>query len=194
MALGVAVLVVFVVLIVALLAMAIGIYNGLVSLRQQVDRAWANIDVLLKQRFDEIPQIVEVLEQFVGYEQGVIKNLADARKHYGSAENVADKIKASGELSLAFRGIMAIGEGYPELKSNNNFLHLQSRISGLEDSLSDRREQYNETVTNFNTRIEQFPDLFFARMLAYTARALYKVEEREKVRPSLKLNVPGQAR
>lgn len=190
MAVGIAVLVVLLVLFFALVAIVIGIYNGLVSLRQQVDRAWANIDVILKQRFDEIPQIVQVLEQFVGYEKGVINNLVEARKHYGQAQSVGEKIQASGELSMALKGVMAIGEGYPELKSNQNFLQLQGRVTALEESLADRRELYNEVVTNFNTRLEQIPDVFVARMLAYTPRELFKVSEAEKQRPSLKLNLP----
>ncbi len=185
----VAVLVVLLVLLFALIAIGIGIYNGLVSLRQQIDRAWANIDVILKQRFDEIPQIVEVLEQFVAYEKGIINNLVEARKHYGQAQSVEEKIKASGEVSMALRGVLAIGEGYPELKSNQNFLHLQGRISSLEENLADRRELYNEVVTNFNTRIEQIPDVFVARFLSYGARELFKVSEAEKARPSLKLNL-----
>lgn len=191
MALGLSVLAVLLVLFLALAAMAIGIYNGLVSLRQQIDRAWANIDVILKQRFDEIPQIVQVLEQFVAYEKSVINNLVEARKHYGQAQNVDDKIKASGEMSMALKGVFAIGEGYPELKSNQNFLQLQGRVSGLEESLADRRELYNEVVTNFNTRIEQIPDLFVARLLAYGPRQLFQVSEAEKARPSLKLNLPS---
>lgn len=190
MALGLCALIVVAILGIVFLSMAIGIYNGLISLRQQIDRAWANIDVILKQRFDEIPQIVQVLEQFVGYEQAVIKNLVEARTKYGSAETVNEKIQASRDVSTALRGVIAIGEGYPELKSNQNFVHLQGRISSLEESLADRRENFNEAVTNFNTRIEQFPDVFFARLLAYTPRELFKVAEAEKVRPNLKLNIP----
>ncbi len=100
--------IILLILALAFASMAIAIYNGLVSLRQQVDRAWANIDVILKQRFDEIPQIVQILEQYVGYEQSVLKNLAEARKHYGAASSVEDKIKSSSELSMAFRGVLAI--------------------------------------------------------------------------------------
>jgi LemA protein len=120
----------------------------------------------------------------------VIKNLVEARKHYGAAASTDEKIKASSEMSLAFRGVIAIGEGYPELKSNQNFMHLQTRVSGLEETLADRREHYNEVVTNFNTRIEQLPDVFLARLLGYQPRQLYQVSAAETVRPSLKLNVP----
>lgn len=175
------------VLLVAL-GMLISIYNNLVSLRQQVDRAWANIDVILKQRFDEIPQLIEVIEQYVKYEKEILERLIEARKRYGQADSVDDKISASKDLTGAFRGILALGEAYPELKSNNQFLQLQKRVSALESQLSDRRELYNETVTNLNTRIAQIPDTFLARMLGYHSLLLYQVEQSEKVRPSLKIN------
>ncbi|MCC7442444.1 MAG: LemA family protein [Bdellovibrionales bacterium] len=172
-------------------AWAVAIYNGLVSLRQQVERSWANIDVILKQRFDEIPQLVQVLQQFVGYEQSVIRSLVEARKHYGAATGIAEKVQASGELSLALRGVLAIGEGYPDLRSSAQFAQLQGRISALEDSLSDRREMYNETVTNLNTRIEQLPDAILARILGYQKLPNFTVAESEKSRPSLDLKLAG---
>ena len=167
------------------------VYNGLVSLKNQVDRAWANIDVILKQRFDEIPQLIQVLEQFVQYERGTIDRLVEARSHYGSAQGVDQKIQASKEMSVALRGVFAIGENYPELKSNQNFVQLQNRVSTLEDSIADRRETYNEAVTNFNTRLAQIPDVFFARLLGYQDKMLYQVSESEKTRPNLQMNIPS---
>ena len=168
---------------------AITAYNGLIALRTQVDRAWANIDVILKQRFDEIPQLVEVLEQFVQHEKSVIRTVMEARAHYGSAKNPADKAKAAGEMSMALQGIFAIGEAYPELKSTANFVQIQGRLSALEGQLADRRETYNESVTNWNTRIAQFPDMFFASMMSAQPREMYRVAEHEKARPSLKMNL-----
>jgi LemA protein len=173
---------------VAFLGLAIGIYNNLVSLRQQVERAWANIDVILKQRFDEIPQLIEIAEQFVKYEKGVLERLIEARKNYGAAKSVDDKIDAAKKMSGAIQGIFALGEAYPELKSNTQFLQLQTRVSALENQLSDRRELYNETVTNLNTRIAQIPDTFFAGMLGYHPVKLFNVDPAEKARPSLKIN------
>jgi LemA protein len=170
--------------------MGINIYNSLISLRRQVDRAWANIDVILKQRFDEIPQIIQVIEQYVGHESGILKTLAQARANYGQAQNVSDKIQASQEMSIAFRGILSIGEAYPELKSNQNFSQLQARVSQLESTIADRREIYNEATTNFNTRIEQIPDVFAARILNYQPMKLYEVAESDKQVPSLKMNMP----
>lgn len=176
------------VVILSFVWMMIGIYNNLVSLRNQVDRAWSNIDIILKQRFDEIPQLLELIEQYVKYEKSILERLIEARENYGQAKTVDAKISVSKALSSAFRGILALGEAYPELKSNNQFLQLQNRVSDLESQLSDRRELYNETVTNLNTRIAQIPDNFFAGMLGYQPLALYQVDAVEKTRPSLKVN------
>jgi LemA protein len=170
--------------------MGVSIYNGLVSLRAQVERAWSNIDVILKQRFDELPQIIQVVEQYAHYEAGILEKIADARTRYGSSNTVGEKIQASNEISMALRGVMAIGEAYPELKANEQFNQLQGRISSLESTIADRRETYNDAVTNFNTRIEQFPDLFAARFLGYDRQDLFVVSEKEKVVPNLKMNLP----
>lgn len=170
--------------------MAVGIYNSLVSLRRQVERAWANIDVILKQRYDEIPQLIQVIEQYAGYEAGILKQLAAARANYGQARSIDDKIEASQAMSVALRGIAAIGESYPELKANQNFTQLQNRISQLESTIADRRELFNESVTNFNTRIDQFPDVFAARILGYQHQNLYQVAEAERAAPNLKMNLP----
>lgn len=170
--------------------MSVNIYNGLISLRNQLERAWSNIDVILKQRYDEIPQLIKVIEQFVGYEAGILKDLVKARERYGQAKSVQDKMKASQEMSYALKGIVAIGEQYPDLKSNQNFVQLQNRISQLESMIADRRELYNETVTNFNTRIDQFPDMFVAKLLNYQRQDFFRVDELEKTAPSLDISMP----
>lgn len=168
---------------------AVTIYNSLVNIKNQVSKAWANIDVVLKQRFDEIPQLIEVINQYVQHEKNIITQLTNARTLYGKANSPNEKIKASSELSLALQGIMSIGENYPELKSNTNFMQLQTRISELEEMLTHRREFYNEAVNIFNTRIEQLPDVFVARMLNYTPKVYFEVASSEKIRPNLKINV-----
>jgi LemA protein len=178
------------VVLVGLLATWFSVYNGLVSLRNQVERAWANIDVILKQRFDEIPQLIQVIEQYANYEAGLLEKIAEARSQYGSAKSVGDKIKSSQDMSIALQGVMAIGEAYPELKANKNFSELQGRISNLESTIADRRETYNEAVTNFNTRIDQFPDTLAANILGYKRQVLFQVAEQERVIPNLKMNLP----
>ncbi len=168
----------------------LNIYNALVRLRNQLERAWANIDVILKQRSDEIPNLVQVIEQYAGYEAGLLQKLAAARSNYGRAQNVDEKIKSSNEMALALSGVFAIGEAYPELKANENFNSLQQRISQLETTLADRREVYNETVANFNTRLDQFPDVIAARILNYQRQTMFQVSEAEKQMPTLKMNLP----
>ncbi len=172
-----------------LVFMGVSIYNGLVSLKNQIDRSWANIEVILKQRFDEIPQLIQVVEQYAGYEQATLKKVIDARNTYNQAQTTEQKVDAANATSSAFKGLLALGESYPDLKANTNFVHLQSRVSDLESQIADRRENFNETVTNFNTRIQQIPDVFFARMLNYSQHSLFKVDATEQVRPSLKMNL-----
>lgn len=169
----------------------ISIYNSLIRLKNQIDRAWSNIEVILKQRFDEIPQLVQVLEQFVNYENQILSKLMEARTHYSSAKTVKDKMGSSEDMSLAFQGLLALSESYPELKSNENFRQLQNRVSDLEHQLSDRRETYNDSVTNFNTRIEQIPDVLVARIFNYTSREMFQVSEHEMQKPSLQMKLPN---
>lgn len=168
----------------------ISIYNSLVSLKNQIDRAFSNIDVIFKQRFEEIPQLIEVAQQYAEFEAGMIQKLVDARSRYGSARSEGEKFAASNQLTSAIQGIFAIAEGYPNLKTNENFIHLQQRISHLENSISNRREVFNDSVATFNTRIAQIPDLFVAGFLGYRARELFTATQAERARPSLKLNLP----
>lgn len=167
----------------------VGAYNSLVGLKNQMDRAWANIDVVLKQRFDEIPSLIEIIEQFAKYEKDILNKLILARQNYVGAKSNGEKMQASGEMSRALSQVVAVGENYPELKSNNNFVQLQNRISALEETLADRRELFNETVTNFNTRLAQIPYTFFAGALGYQSAPLFTVTETEKTKPSLKMNL-----
>lgn len=184
------ILIFVVVVLVGLSISFIGSYNGLVNLRNQVERAWSNIDVILKQRFDEIPQLVKTIEQYAGYEAGVLKQLADARANYGQARSIPEKINASQQMSIALQGIGALGEAYPELKANQNFVQLQTRISQLENSIADRRESYNEAVAVLNARIDQFPDLFAARLLGYSRQQTFQATVAERATPSVKMDLP----
>ena len=173
-----------------LVIMGMNIFNSLVSLRHQVARMWSNIEVILKQRFDEITQLIQVVEQYAGYESDVLRHLVEARTRYGSAQDINEKIKASQDISVALKGVMAIGEGYPELKANENFKQLQTRVSALENQIADRRETYNEAATNFNTRIEQLPEIFVARLMNYQRYDLFRAAEAERQAPNLKMNLP----
>jgi LemA protein len=167
----------------------ITVNNSLVTLKNQVQKSWANIDVILKQRFDEVPQLIEIINQYLQHEKNILNQVIEARSLYGHAKSENDKIKANQQLSNAFSGIIAIGENYPDLKSNNNYVQLQKRISELEESLAHRRETYNDAVTNLNTMIEQFPSSIVASMANYRPKHLFEVSINEKSRPSLKTNV-----
>lgn len=154
---------------------AVFTYNGLVRLRHDVNKAWANIDVLLKQRHDELPKLVETCRQYKQFEQATLQAVTEARSRVHAARERQDVValgQAEGMLRTGLGQIFAVAEAYPELKANEHFLQLQTRITGLENSIADRRELYNESVNINNVRVEQFPDLFIARMFGFEARPL----------------------
>lgn len=143
------------------------VYNGLVNLKHGAAKAWANIDVLLKQRHDELPKLVETCRQYMQFEQATLEKVMTARASLQAARSSGD-VKAvglaEGPLRAGVGAIVATAEAYPELRANVSFQQLLARITGLENALSDRRELYNETVNMLNVRIEQFPDVLVARL------------------------------
>jgi LemA protein len=175
-------LVIFAVLILLMLY-SVFIYNGLVNLKHSVSKSWSNIDVLLKQRHDELPKLVEVCKQYMQYEKDTLEKVVRARSAVMDAQhagNVSALGRAESELRSGLGNLFALAENYPELKANQNFQQLQSRISQLENSIADRREVYNESVNLNNVRIEQFPDVILARMFGFKAFDLLKFSEEEK--------------
>jgi LemA protein len=143
------------------------IFNGLISAKNEVSRAWANIDVLLKQRFDEIPNLVKVVEGYSQFEKETLNRLTQARTQFLNSNRIHEKIVANFNCLQGLNRVFAVAENYPQLKASQNFLSLQKRISELENIIADRREFYNSSVTIFNTRIHQFPDLLLARIIHY---------------------------
>jgi len=172
-----AMLVVLMVACLIAMVFAVGIYNRLVSLRHAVRKAWSDIDVLLKQRYDEIPKLVEICKGYMKHEQETLEKVIQARNRAASARGVAEHRAADGALAGMLSGLFALSEDYPDLKANQNFLNLQRRISSLEDQIADRREMYNAQVNSHNVRIEQVPDVFIARAMAYKPEELYTIEE-----------------
>ena len=169
--------------IAGLLVYAITIYNHLVTLKHNVSKSWANIDVLLKQRHDELPKLIEVCKQYMGYEKDTMERIIKARSAVAAAREKTD-VGALGaaetQLRLGLGNLFALAESYPDLKADQSFQHLQSRITGLEDSIADRREFYNEAVNNNNVRIEQFPDVIIARFFNFKEADLLEFSEEEK--------------
>lgn len=174
----------------ALIGYFIMIYNGLISLKENIKKSWSNIDVILKQRHDEIPKLISVCEGYAEFEKGVIERITQARENYGRARTVGEKSQASGQVTAALAGLFAIAENYPDLKSNQNFMQLQGRISHLEESLADRREFYNDSVNNYNIRIKQIPDVFVAGLLRYQDEELFEVSEEDKKDVAIKFKLP----
>lgn len=167
------------------IAVAYGVmlYNRLVDIKHSVSQAWSNIDVLLKQRHDELPKLVETCKQFMGYEQETLKQVIAARSQVASAReagNIGALGAAENSLRLGLGNLFAVAEDYPELKASEKFQHLQARISGLENSIADRREYYNEAVKINNVRIEQFPDVIIANWFKFKPRDLLEFSAVEK--------------
>lgn len=158
------------------------LYNGLVNLKHSVSKAWANIDVLLKQRHDELPKLVETCKQYMKYEQETLEKVMKARSQVANARE-SQNMGALGAAEGALRGMLgnlfAVAEAYPELKANENFQHLQGRISGLENAIADRREFYNDSVNLNNVRIEQFPDVIVARTFNFQPADLLEFDAAE---------------
>ncbi len=159
------------------------IYNNLVQLKHNVSKAWANIDVLLKQRHDELPKLVETCRQYMHYEKDALETIIKARSAVSTARQDSD-IKSLGvaetQLRLGLGNLFALAESYPELKASESFRYLQSRITGLEQGIADRREFYNESTNLSNIRIEQFPDVLVARKMGFKAFDLLEFSEVEK--------------
>lgn len=154
---------------------AVMLYNGLVQLKHNVTRAWANIDVLLRQRHDELPKLVETCKRYMQYEQETLAKVMEARSRVQAAQASGDMRslgQAEGGLRSTVGRLFALAEAYPELKANQTFQQLQTRISALEDAIADRREFYNESVNLNNIRIEQFPDTLIARRFGFKAAEL----------------------
>lgn len=170
------------------------LFNSLVSVKNAVAKAWANIDVLLKQRHDELPKLVDTCKQYMQHEQATLEKVIQARSRVSEArasQNIGALGSAEGALRSGLGSLFALVEAYPELKANEQFLHLQSRISGLENAIADRREFYNESVNINNVRIEQFPELLIAKwfkfsrfeMLQFASDELKDVDVGQRFKP-----------
>ena len=186
---GVSILVglVLILFVVGIIIYFITIYNSLVRLRNDMDKAWANIDVLLKQRHDELSKLIETCKGYMQYEQKTFQLITEARTSFMKANTVAEKAQADNMISGALKSLFAVSENYPDLKANNSFLQLQKRISELEERIADRREFFNDDVNTYNIRIQQLPDVFVAKMLSLQRRDLFKVSEEDRRDVEVKL-------
>jgi len=175
--------------IAVLLIYSISLYNHLVNVKHAVSKAWANIDVLLKQRHDELPKLVEVCKQYKQFEQATLQKVIEARSQVQAARQQQDIPAlghAEGMLRAGLGGIFAVAEAYPELKANEHFMQLQTRITSLENGIADRRELYNESVNINNVQIEVFPASIIAKMFSFVEKPLLEFSVAEKADVDMK--------
>lgn len=161
--------------LIVLVAYVVGVYNMLVRLANNIDKAWSNIDVILKQRHDELPKLVEVCNSYMIHERETLESVTNARTAYSTGLNIDDKAQAENQIVGALGKLFAVAEQYPDLKANQEFLAVQQRISTLESTIADRREFYNDSVNLYNIAIEQIPTLWVAQEVGYSARPLLTV-------------------
>jgi LemA protein len=174
------ILLAFVFVIVGFFVYLITLYNGLVAIKNDIDKSWANIDVLLKQRHDELSKLLDVTKGYMEFERDTLTKITQARSQFSQAVTFDQKAQADQSMTAALRGFFAVAENYPDLKANGNFQQLERRITELENQIADRREFYNDSVNTFNIRIQQIPDTFVAAFMQLTSRHLLKVDEADK--------------
>jgi LemA protein len=162
-------------------------YNDVVALGQRIDKAWANIDVALKQRHDELPNLVAAVRDVMGFEQAVLEDVSRLRNAYDPGRPVPEQGALSTETSRAVRTLFAVVENYPGLKSQANVTALQAEIERLESVIADRRELYNDQVYRYNTRIRQVPAVALAGLFGWRTRDFFAADDADRARPDVSL-------
>jgi len=162
-------------------------YNAVVALSQRIDKAWANIDVALKQRYDQLPNLVAAVRDLMAFEQDVLIGVTRARAAYSPTAPIPDQAVVSDATSSAVRSLFAVVERYPDLKSHGNVADLQGEIERLESMIADRRELYNDQVFRYNTRITQVPGALLAPLFGWQPRVFFAATPEEAIRPDTTL-------
>ncbi len=174
------ILVILAIIVIAFIGYFVGIYNNLVTLKNDIDRSFANIDVMLKQRHDELPKLIDTCKGYMQYEQKTLLAVTEARTAYMKATTPAEKTQADNMMTGALKTLFAVAEKYPDLKANTNFMQLQGRITDLENKIAGQRSTYNEDVNAFNIRIGQIPANFVAGFMHLQPHALFQVAEADR--------------
>jgi len=177
---GVVVLAVLAIVVIAIIMYFVGLYNSLVTFKNNIDRSFSNIDVLLKQRHDELPKLIETCKGYMQYEQKTLQAVTEARTAFMRATTPAEKAQADNMVSGALKTLFAVAEKYPDLKANTSFIQLQGRITELEIKIAAQRSSYNEDVNAFNIRIAQIPANFVAGFMGLQPHALFQVAEADR--------------
>jgi LemA protein len=164
-------------------------YNAVVALRQRIDKAWANIDVVLKQRHDQLPNLVAAVRGLMAFERDTLTRVTEARAAYSPTAPIPDQAATSEATSAAVRSLFAVVERYPDIKAGTNVQDLQDEIERLEGMIADRRELYNDQIYRYNTRITQLPGALLAPLFGWRAREFFAAEPVERARPDTDLRL-----
>ena len=165
---------------IGLIAQGVSLYNGLVQVKHQVDQAWSNIDVLLKQRHDELPKLIDAVKGYLTHERELLQSVTALRTRAQAIASGEGRVEAEQALSQGVSKLLAVAESYPTLRASEVFIDLQQRISSLEEQIAHRREFYNAAVNINNVRMEQFPDLLLASMVGLLRKPLFEATEPER--------------
>ena len=177
------------VLIVIVVAWVVGMYNGLVGMRNQVKEGWAQVDVQLKRRFDLIPNLLETVKGYMAHERETLESVTQARAAIAGAGGLPDRIQAESGLTAALGRLFAVAESYPDLKASTNFLSLQEELASTENKISFARQFYNETVLRMNNKVQMFPSNIIAGMFNFKAETFFEVEdEAQREAPKVDFN------
>ena len=175
--------------VVLLAIFVIAMYNGLVNTKVRVDEAWSDITVQLKRRIDLIPNLVETVKGYAKHEKGVFEEVTKARTAMMNAQGVAETAKAENMMESALKSIFAVAEAYPDLKANQNFLQLQSELVDTEDKIQAARRFYNGAVRELNIKVKTFPTILFARMLGFSEREFFELDDAENAQAQKPVDV-----
>jgi LemA protein len=163
------------VFVIAAGAYLVALYNSLVEVRNNTGKAWKNIDVLLQQRHDELPKLIDTTKGYLRHEADVLKRITRLRAGYDGTASIDEKTRIENELNRELGRLRVAVEAYPDLKASAVFTQVTGRVSALESAIADRRELFNDSVNIYNTRIEQFPELLVASVLGYRRQAFLEV-------------------
>lgn len=171
-------MIVFWIILAVIVVAAIGLYNSLIRSRNRVDEAWSDIEVQLKRRYDLIPNLVETVKGYAKQESSVLENVTQARAAAMGAGSMQEKLKDENALSGTLKSLFAVAESYPDLKSNQNFMQMQSDLTDTEDKIQASRRFYNGTVRDYNTKLQVFPTNLFASALSFKVREFFDIDEK----------------
>jgi LemA protein len=163
-----------------LVAYLVGLYNSLIQVKNNVDKSFKNIDVLLMQRHDELPKLIDTCKGYMKHERELLETLTTLREHYSAADTTDKKTQLENQINQQYLALAARWEAYPDLKAQQNFIQIQERIAGLESAIADRRELFNDSVNIYNIQIERFPHVILARIFSYVKKAYLEVPAEKK--------------